>query len=179
MRDEETEDHCRHIQVLDFVDRSSISAKVMSMIAYEPRLKYMLEDVVSGNSTMNFTFRNLSDYLHGFNNVDLLCQVDVHMSFFDLQKLALRSDELLLGWTQCEEECVKHCWNNSSIQVPQVKSQRLSAQMERLARDAGAHVEPGKMWSYQFYDMNPEDKSKPRWLNLLHDKLIVLCKNAP
>lgn len=141
----ETEEHCRHVRVLDYVDSAAISAQALSMIAYEPRLASMLYDFVSEKGQMSFAIREIDYYVPKHVRSRVGRETDI--SFFDVVRLALQNDELVLGWSK-----------------------------EVLERDEAMPLTADDILAQTVWEMNPEDKlSQRRWISGV-DKLLVLCE---
>lgn len=169
IRDRETEEHCRELEVLDFVDSVTISAQVLAMLAYEPRLKGMLQEIISESGRMTFSIRDVGEYYDDPEEVP----GEQDLTFFDVMGMALVHGELVLGWTQprAAEEVLSSRRSlrksNSfheqvhAMQNPQTKNSIYSCSHDQL------------QWI-----MNPADKTQTRTWRTGHrgDRLAVLCE---
>lgn len=163
-RDPDTEAHCRSIDVVDFVDSAVISAQVLAMVAYEPRLSEMLFELVSEYGKMAFEIRDLADYLEEGMYED-------EISFLDATRLALAHGDLLLGW--------------SSMLFGQLAQPARGGSFEEAI---GELASPGTEFDQSMHlghdqlmwEMNPVDKATPRpWhCGSGGDRLAVLCDRS-
>lgn len=159
----ETEEHCRRMEVLDFVDSAAVASQVISMIAYEPRLAGMLEDLVSETATMTMAIRHLSDYPGPLDEKR-------SMSFLDLVEVAQRFGELPLGWSKLPGDKD----NEDDNERMEGQNVLLQATVERLARASRTMGPTNIEW-----EMNPADKTARRPWDPKADQLVVLCpRNA-
>merc|ERR1719223_1481337 len=158
--EEVTQEHCRSLEVLDFVDSAAVASQIISMISYEPRLAGMLQDLVSETATMTMAIRHLSDYPGPLD-------VKQSMSFLDLVELAQRFGELPLGWSKLNVSLE----DGSDSEIGEVQNVALQATVERLWRTnrrlSATHME---------WEMNPDDKITRRVWDPNADQLVVLCQ---
>lgn len=169
--DKETEEHCRHVRVHDYVDSAAISAQALSMIAYEPRLADMLYDFVSEKGRMNFAIRGIEHYVpkHVLDRFaqDNASLQETDISFFDVVRLALQHDELVLGWSK---EMLQRNEATGEM-VP-----RASVLTGSMSTDDDVPRSADDILAQTVWEMNPEDKlTRRRWFAGV-DKLLVLCE---
>merc|ERR1719223_1795841 len=158
--DEVTQEHCRSLEVLDFVDSAAVASQIISMISYEPRLAGMLQDLVTETATMTMAIRHLSDYPGPLD-------VKQSMSFLDLVELAQRFGELPLGWSKLNVSLE----DGSDSEIGEVQNVALQATVERLARSSRTLGPMNIEW-----EMNPDDKITRRVWDPNADQLVVLCQ---
>lgn len=165
VREPETEEHCMHAQVLDFVDSVTMSAQVLAMVAYEPRMSAILHELISETGTMSFAIRDITEYLDpGEDPAE-------DVSFFDAMQLGLACEELVLGWSGRP--------GGGGEDEPHGSSPRRSTLIHAVSGLPSDFTESQAVClSEQLqWEMNPPDKITPRpWRHGPGgDRLAVLC----
>jgi hypothetical protein len=98
MRSPETEKNCFAVQASDFIDTSGLPAQVLAMIAYQPQIKGVLEEIMSEASSVAFSVRNLKDYMPPGE------PLPTSFNFFQASSWVRVSGDVLVGWTKpCNE----------------------------------------------------------------------------
>merc|ERR1719421_641789 len=151
IRDAESELHCQMIKAADFIDTSGLPSQVLAMIAFQPRIAPVLDELVSANGSVTFAMRSLQDYIQPGT------EPPTEISFFQVQDLAGYSGDVVVGWSSPhdgEEEDELEFTQN-------VKSH---------AAVLGVDV--------QQWEINPPDKLATRKWDAKMDQLVVLAATA-
>jgi hypothetical protein len=90
IRDALTENICVSVKASDFIDSSGLPAQVLAMMAYQPRIADVLEEIISENGSVSFAIRKLENY----------CEpVPTEISFFQARDIVAQAGDALVGWS--------------------------------------------------------------------------------
>lgn len=155
IRDAESELHCQMIKAADFIDTSGLPSQVLAMIAFQPRIAPVLDEILSAGG-VTFATRTLQDYIQPGT------EPPPSISFFQVQDLAGYSGDVVVGWSAPREDGSEDA---ASFQGNERAGEFLSAIQEQTSG-----VAEMRMW-----EINPQDKFKERQWCATRDHLVVLC----
>jgi len=90
IRDALTENICVSVKASDFIDSSGLPAQVLAMMAYQPRIADVLEEIISENGSVSFAIRKLDKYC---------LPVPEKISFFQARDIVAQAGDALVGWS--------------------------------------------------------------------------------
>lgn len=144
--DTETEMHCEMVHASDFIDTSGLPSKVLAMIAYNPHIAPVLDEVLSEDGSMGFAIRRLQDYIQPGT------ETPPSISFFQVQDLAHHAGDVAVGWS-----------------IPRAGGHK---ELDDFGHEMFKHSAcSGNVCSWE---INPEDKQTEREWNGKDDKIVVL-----
>lgn len=153
IRDAESELHCHMIKAADFIDTSGLPSQVMAMIAFQPRIAPVLDQILS-TSGVSFATRTLQDYIQPGT------EPPPSISFFQVQDLAGYSGDVVVGWSvPMDDEDAASFGNNEGI-----------GEFHLTIQEQTSCVADMRKW-----ELNPEDKFGTRPWCATRDSLVVLC----
>merc|ERR1719380_342492 len=85
------------IKAADFIDTSGLPSQVMAMIAFQPRIAPVLDQILSAGG-VTFATRTLQDYIQPGT------EPPPSISFFQVQDLAGYSGDVVVGWSAPRED---------------------------------------------------------------------------
>jgi hypothetical protein len=144
--DTETELHCQMIHASDFIDTSGLPSKVLAMIAYNPRIASVLNEILSEDGSTHFAIRELQDYIQPGT------ETPSSISFFQVQDLANHLGDVVVGWS------MPHGGLGTELD-------EFGHEMKRQSSVSGHR---------EYWEINPEDKYSERAWNGNHDRIVVL-----
>jgi len=144
--DTEAEMHCQMVRASDFIDTSGLPSKVLAMIAYNPRIADVLDEILREGG-VSFAIRRLQDYIQPGT------EPPSSVSFYQVQILAGHVGDVVVGWT------LPHGDEEPSA------SDDFVGEMHRQASCSGRLGQ---------WEINPDEKVKERAWDKSFDKLVVL-----
>lgn len=154
IRDTLTENICVSVKASDFIDSSGLPAQVLAMMAYQPRIADVLEEIISENGSVSFAIRKLDKYC---------LPVPSELSFFQARDIVAQSGDALVGWSlplaQRHDEELLHGQGEQGC-------------FHRKMHEILHKVHPDS--TSLEWQINPEDKSHVREWSIEDDRLVVL-----
>merc|ERR1719271_2177284 len=62
IRDSLTVKNCTTVEITDFINLAGLSAQLLAMVAYQPRMMDMLDEIFSDTDRVSFAMRKLEAY---------------------------------------------------------------------------------------------------------------------
>jgi hypothetical protein len=152
IREDESEEHCENIRVLDYVNPTTISAQILAMLARDVKINDMLTQLTSEEASMTCEIRDIGHYDDSF---------PLEISFLRAMRLGLNKGELVIGWTRPSNKRNLH-QKVSFIESMDDSSSRFTTLQTSSGRQS------------LDWEMNPRNKEARRmWSS--SDRLAVLC----
>lgn len=159
IQDPESEMHCQMIQACDFIDTSGLPSKILAMVAYNPRINTVLDQILSESSDIKFAIRKLQEYIQPGTEPPSC------ISFAQVQYLASQSGDVVVGWTLPSKEDHPKKAMNTPRSCPK-------RDFANVMREQASCSTPVVDW-----EINPNQKHKERAWNASIDSLVVLCSH--
>jgi len=154
IRDALTENICVSVKASDFIDSSGLPAQVLAMMAYQPRIADVLEEIISENGSVSFAIRKLEKYCS---------PVPSEISFFQAKDIVAQAGDALVGWSkpaaQRHDEELLHADGAQGC-------------FHRKMHEILHKVHPDS--TSLEWQINPEDKNELRKWSCEDDRLVVL-----
>jgi hypothetical protein len=163
IRDPSTAACCEAISTSDFIDMSSLPSQIVAMIAYEPRIACVLDEMISDKGSVHFNIKCISSYMKRGD-----APLPDELNFFEVCSIVSKhSRDLAVGWSvpSHETEFQEKCQDDSQL-----------GDFHRMILESCQAVNPDSRtheWA-----INPEDKLAARpWTP--SDRVVVLGPSLP
>jgi len=149
---------CEQLSIVDFVETTGLPSKVLAMVAYQPRIQIVLNEMISHDGTANFSVHSLDMYVDEESR-------PTHFSFCQISDLVAASGHIAIGWSKHFSQTSKARYLSESDHSSSVEFHRT---MSRICLEAhGKH-------SMIEYELNPANKTEEREWSWEDDKIVVL-----
>jgi len=154
IRDSLFERMCLDIKAPDFINSSGVPTQLLAMIACQPRIMSVLDEIISSHGHVRFAIRELAGY------VPPGTQIPESLSFMQVSAMVKSSRDLAIGWSKPDE-----------TEDQNAEAAVFHHKMSQVLKDA--HPE-SRCFAWE---MNPPNKTEPRpWS--ADDRVAVLCLKA-
>jgi len=149
---------CAHLNITDFIDTSGLPSKVLAMVAYQPRIQLVLNEIISQTVRASFSIQSLGMYMGGDARA-------ARFSFQQVAGLVAASGDVAIGWS-------KPVGQTSRAQALEDSEESIEFHntMAKICKDAH-----GKNSMIE-YELNPVDKTRERDWSWEDDKIVVLAR---
>jgi hypothetical protein len=185
IRDPITMKYCTFAKISDFVDSTSVCAQILAMVAYQPQILSVLEDIVSENGGKEFCIRGVEEYL------EPSAPMPSRLSFFQAWAMASICGDVVLGWSKPFDDSA----TRDQLDHQGSALERGVSRIFRKPTGVGAesHVPAMTHWEQSQVDrisrrinsgtlaqweMNPPDKYRARRWVVGQDKLVVVSHSV-
>jgi len=166
IHDPKTAEYCGRLGMLDYVDTGLLRAQYLSMIAYDPAIGRVLEEIISQEGIGSFDIHALAKYLPAGK------ATPQEISFNELQSMVSSHGDVLIGWSDGQDAGVEE------VEVEQRHIHKVPGQSRRLSRScsrfesavlASTHEEEHvTSWA-----INPKEKNTPRFWSERHRLAVI------
>jgi hypothetical protein len=163
MKDSLSRTMCEQLSIVDFVETTGLPSKVLAMVAHQPRIQIVLNEIISHDGKANFSVRSLDSYVEKERR-------PTHLSFGQISDLVAASGHIVIGWSKQFSQTSKA---RHLSEADNSTSMEFHKTMSRICLEAhGKH-------SMTEYELNPVDKTQEREWSWEDDKIVVLtCVHA-
>lgn len=149
---------CEQLSIVDFVETTGLPSKVLSMVAYQPRIQMVLKEMISHDGKANFSMHSLDMYVNEESR-------PTHFSFCQISELVAASGHIAIGWSKHFSQTSRARYLSISHHSSGVEFHRT---MSRICEEAH-----GKQSMIE-YELNPLNKTEEREWSWEDDKIVVL-----
>lgn len=82
------------LQITDFINLTGLPSQVLAMVAYQPRILHVLEEIISEEATVHFAVRHLQDYIAPG------AAIPESISFLEARDMGHSFGDMVIGWSQ-------------------------------------------------------------------------------
>lgn len=93
---------CSTVQITDFINLNGLPSQVLAMIAYQPRILHVLEEIISEEATVHFAMRHLQDYIAPGT------PLPSRISFLQARDMGHSFGDMVIGWSEHWDKKSQH-----------------------------------------------------------------------
>jgi len=152
---------CAHLSIADLIDTSALPSKILAMVACQPRIQLVLNEIISQTGTASFSVCSLAEYYGEESR-------PIRLSFQQMASIVGTSGDVAIGWSKPFSET-----SRSQVLADIGESVDFHNKMSKICKQAH-----GKN-SMLEYELNPGDKTLERDWVWEEDKIVILTCSTP
>lgn len=149
---------CTHLGITDFIDTSGLPSKVLAMVASQPRIQLVLNEIISQTMRASFSVQSLGMYVAEENR-------PARFNFRQVASLVGACGDVAIGWSKpfCQTSRAQTLADFGES----VEFHNTMAKNCKEAHGKNSMIE---------YELNPDEKSIEREWSWAEDKIVVLTR---